>query len=135
MLRIPGKLPAYLAAARLALLLMGLGMALPVLFPAYLLAWEHLVFITGFLWLTLSVAARVVASHGGNMEILGQHRKKALAYGALIILAMLSRVSTDIWTGGHWLHLALASAFAIAALGLWGRIFLPLIARVPLAKH
>ncbi|MEO7426096.1 MAG: NnrS family protein [Fibrobacteria bacterium] len=124
---ITGKVPAYLAAVRLALLLMGLGMFLPVFFPAYLIAWEHLVFITGFLWLTLSVAARVVASHGGSMGTLVQHRKKVLAYGALIVLAMISRISADFWADGHWLYLALASGFALVALVFWGRIFLPLI--------
>jgi hypothetical protein len=127
LLAISGKLPAYLAAVRLSLLLMGLGMAMPVFLPAYLIAWEHLVFITGFLWLTLSVAARVVASHGGSMGTLGLHRKKVLAYGALILLAMVSRVSADFRADGHWPYLALASGFALAALGIWGRIFLPLL--------
>jgi len=128
------KLPPYLAAARLSLFSMGLGMAMPVVLPAYLLAWEHLIFITGFLWLTLSVAARVVASHGGSMDALDQNRKKYLAYGWLILVAMMSRVATDIWTGGHWMHLALASAFALIALGIWGRIFLPLLLIFPAKK-
>jgi uncharacterized protein involved in response to NO len=128
------KLPAYLEAARLSLLSMGLGMAMPVIFPAYLLAWEHVIFITGFLWLTLSVAARVLASHGGRPGMLDQHRKKSLAYGCLIAIAMVSRVATDIWTGGHWMHLALASAFALIALGLWARIYLPLILLAPSQK-
>ena len=128
---IPRKQPAYLAAARLSLFSIGAGMAMPMFLPAYLLAWEHLVFIGGILWLTLSVAARVVASHGGKMDVLNKHRKKFAAYGILIALALISRVATDIWTGGHWLHLALASAFALAALGLWGRIFLPMMHLVP----
>jgi uncharacterized protein involved in response to NO len=128
---VPRKQPAYLAAARLSLYSMGLGMAMPILLPAYLVAWEHLVFISGFLWLTLSVAARVAASHGGSMDLLNQHRKKTLAYGILILLAMISRVATDIRTGGHWFHLALASAFALIALCIWGRIFLPVILWVP----
>lgn len=128
------KLPAYLAAARLSLLFMGLGMAMPVFFPAYLLAWEHVIFITGFLWLTLSVAARVLTSHGGDLGLLDRHRKKSLAYGSLIAIAMASRVATDIWTGGHWMHLALASAFALIALGIWAWIYLPLILLVPSKK-
>jgi uncharacterized protein involved in response to NO len=128
------KLPAYLAAARLSLFSMGLGMAMPVILPAYLLAWEHVIFITGFLWLTLSVAARVLTSHGGNLGLLDQHRKKSLAYGYLFAIAMVSRVATDIWTGGHWMHLALASAFALTAMGLWARIYLPFILLTPSRK-
>lgn len=131
LLKIPGKLPAYLAAIRISLLSMGAGMALPIFFPSYLLAWEHLIFISGFLWLTLSVAARVMTAHGGRLEILDRHRKQTVGYGAMIFLALISRIATDIWTGGHWLHLALAAAFALIALALWGWIFLPLIFSVP----
>ncbi len=131
LLGITRKLPAYLAAARISLLAMGAGMLMPIFLPAYLIAWEHLVFIPGFLWLTLSIAARVMSAHGGRMELLDQHRKKSLGYGALILLALASRVSTDIWTHGHWLHLAIASAFALAALGIWARIFMPMILLVP----
>lgn len=125
------NLPAYLAAARLSLYFMGLGMVMPILLPAYLLAWEHAIFISGFLWLTLSVAARVAASHGGRMDALDQHRKKYLGFGVLLFIAMASRVATDIWTEGHWMHLALASGFALIALGIWGRIFLPVMLLVP----
>lgn len=129
--RITGKPPPYLSAARIALFLIGLGTAMPILLPAYLLAWEHVIFINGFLWLTFSVAARVAASHGGRMDVLDQHRKKLLGFGILLFIAMATRVATDIWTDGHWMHLALASAFALIALGIWGRIFLPVMLLVP----
>jgi len=94
-------------------------------------AWEHVVFITGFLWLTLSIATRVVTAHGGRLDLLGSHRKKTLAYGWLLILAMASRVSTDIWPKSHALHLALASGFALAALILWTRIHFSLFSSFP----
>ena len=121
----------YLVAVRISLLSMGLGMALPALFPAYLIAWEHLIFISGFLWLTLSVAARVLTAHAGRLELLEGHRKKILAHGILIALALISRVATGIWTRGHWLHLACAAAFALGAMAIWGRIFLPLAVSIP----
>ena len=128
--KMPG-LPGYLSGARFALFAMGLGLALPVFLPAYLVAWEHLIFITGLLWLTLSVAARVLTAHGGRLDILGKHRKQTLAYGVFMILAAITRAATDVWTNGHWLHLALASFFLISALALWAWIYLPLVSIHP----
>ncbi len=128
---IPGKLPAYLAAVRISLMSMGLGMAMPIFLPAYLIAWEHIIFISGFLWLTLSVAARVLSAHGGRLELLNQHRKKSIGYGILIFMGLASRVSTDIWTRGHWLHLACAAGFVLSAIGIWGRIYLPMLIWFP----
>lgn len=129
--RTPRKLPAYLQGARLSLWTMGLGLAMPVFLPGYALAWEHIVFITGLLWITLSVAARVMSAHAGRLDSLALHPGKSLGYGILIVLAMVTRVCTDVWTGSHWLHMALAAAFGLAALGLWGRIYLPLMLDFP----
>ena len=128
--KMPG-LPGYLSGARFALFAMGLGLALPVFLPAFRVACEHLIFITGLLWLTLSVAARVLTAHGGRLDILGNHRKQTLAYGLLMVLAAITRAATDVWTNGHWLHLALASAFLISALALWSWIYLPLVSIHP----
>lgn len=129
--RVPGGLPAYLAAARWSLWLMGLGMLMPVFLPRYLLAWEHVVFITGVLWLTLSVASRVLAAHGGRLGLLESSRKTVLAFGWLIALAAATRVSTEIWTKERNLHLALASGFALIGMILWSRRFVPLLFRFP----
>jgi hypothetical protein len=129
--RVPGGLPAYLAGARWSLWLMGLGLALPVALPQYLLAWEHVVFITGILWLTLSVASRVAAAHGGSLAALQAGRKTTLAIGWLFALAALTRASTEIWPGGRALHLALAATFALVALALWARRYGALFFRLP----
>jgi hypothetical protein len=121
----------YLKAARLSLILIGIGLVMPVLQPARLLAWEHIIFISGYLWLTLSVASRVIAAHGGRPGILGSHARQVLAYGMLIGLAMLTRIAAEFWSAGHWMHLAVASGLALAALLIWGRIFLPLLRVFP----
>ncbi len=121
--RVAGGAPAYLAAARLSLIAIGAGLLMPAILPAYVVAWEHIVFITGFLWLTLSIAARVVAAHGGRLDLIDVGRKRLLAAGWLLAVSALTRVTTDIWTGERWLHLALASLFALVAIGLWLRLF------------
>ncbi len=132
--RLSRRLPAYLAGARYSLLAMGLGLAMPVFLPAYPVAWEHVIFITGFLWLILSIAARVTAAHGGRLEILQNHRKQTFGYGWLLLLAMSSRVATDIWTRGHWLHLAVAAGFALGAVAWWAWIYAPLLLVLPERK-
>ncbi len=133
--RITSRLPAYLAGARWALVAMGAGMLMPVFLPQYLVGWEHLIFITGLLWLTLSIAARVTTAHGGSLPLLAARRKTVLAYGWLLAMAALTRVSTEIWTGGRALHLALAAAFAILGLGLWSLLFGRLAFRFPDSGH
>jgi hypothetical protein len=129
--RVSGPLPAYLAAARWALWLMGAGMLMPVVLPRYLLAWEHIVFITGVLWLTLSVASRVIAAHGGRVDLMTSSRKRVLAFGWLVALAAATRVSTEIWTGARSLHLALASGFALTGMVLWAHQYGPVLFKFP----
>jgi len=131
---VPSKFPAYLTGGRVAPYFIAMGLVLPVFFPTYTLAWEHLIFITGFLWLTLSIATRVVTAHGGRLDLLDRNRRQTLAYGILIVLATAARVSTDIWPGAHALHLALASTFVISALVIWTRIHIPLIFVTPSDK-
>lgn len=129
--RVSMKLPIWLQGARWSLWAMGLGMLMPVSLPRYLLAWEHVVFIAGVLWLTMTVAARVLAAHGGRLGLLESGRKGLLAFGAFTVLAAMTRVSTEIWTGERNLHLALASGFALAGLAFWSRLFVPLLFRFP----
>lgn len=126
-----GKMPPYLTAARISLIVLGIGLLMPVLRPAHLLAWEHIIFLSGYLRLTLSVASRVMAAHAGRLEILGLHARKVRIYGMLIVLAMVTRIATEIWSDNRWLHLAIAAGLAMAALYIWGRIFLPLLAVFP----
>lgn len=123
--------PAYLEGARLSLYAIALGLALPVFWPAWLLAWEHVIFLGGLMWLTLSIAARVTAAHGGRLDLLAKTRKPTLAYGALLVLALLVRVATDLFISSRWLHLALAAALGLAVLGIWSWKYAPLFFRRP----
>ena len=125
------KLPPFLNGARISLISVAVGLLMPVLLPRYLLAWEHLIFISGFLYLTLSIASRVLTAHSGRLDILAMHGWQVRLYGLLLVLAMLTRIAADIWTRGHWMHLAVAAALALAALIIWGRIFLPLSRILP----
>jgi hypothetical protein len=129
--KVPGKMHLYLSIARISLYAMAVALVMPILLPKYMLAWEHVIFITGFMSLTLSIASRVLAAHAGRLEILSMHGRMVKTYGILIVLSMLTRVATDIWPGSHFMHLAIASALALTALYLWGKIFVPLVKIYP----
>src|SRR5690606_28515257 len=123
--------PAYLEGARMSLYTILAGMILPIIWPAWLLAWEHILFLGGLMWITLSVASRVVTAHSGSMDLLARNRKATVAYVALIVAALIMRVSPDLWTTSRWLHLAVAGALGIAALVLWAWKYFPLFFRIP----
>ncbi|MDB5104860.1 MAG: NnrS family protein [Fibrobacteres bacterium] len=129
--KVPGKLQPFLRSARISMAVMGAGMLMPVFRPQHLLAWEHVIFLSGFLRLTLSIASRVTAAHAGRMEILGLHGGRIRLLGMLLVLALATRIATDFWPGGHGMHLAIAAGFALTALSIWGRIFLPLVRVFP----
>ncbi len=132
--KVKGKLPLYLFGARVSLIVMGAGLLMPVFRPAYLLAWEHVIFLSGFLRLTLSIASRVIAAHAGRLEILERNRKQTRVYGMLIVFAMFTRIATELWPRGHWMHMAVAASLAIAACAIWARIYFPLLMLSPNAK-
>lgn len=129
--KVSGSLPPYLQGARISMVLIGVGLAMPVFMPRQLLAWEHVVFIAGFLQLTLAVASRVLAAHAGRLEILSLHGGMTRFFGMLLTLAMITRIVTEFWPSGRWLSLAIASGFVLAVLLIWGRIFLPLAKSFP----
>lgn len=123
--------PAYLEGARMSLYTIAAGVSLPIFWPAWLLAWEHVTFLGGLMWLTLSIASRVTAAHGGTLHLLARNRKPTVAYGAILVLALAVRVATDIWITTRWLHLAIAAGLGLAVLGIWAWKFLPLFFRLP----
>jgi len=127
----PGKLPPYLRAARISLWVMAVGLVMPILRPQYMLAWEHVIFLSGFMRLTLSIAIRVLASHAGRMEVLGLHARPVRIYGMLIVLSMMTRIATEIWPARHAFHLAVAAGLALFAIRMWARLFLPLVRVFP----
>lgn len=132
--RIDRAQPAYLQGARLSLRATAAGLLLPVLGPGWILAWEHVVFIGGILWLTLSIAARVVAAHGGRLDLLGtlgRYRRRTLGYGALVVGAAMVRVATDLWISSRSLHLAFAAFLGLAVLLLWAWNHGSLLLRFP----
>jgi uncharacterized protein involved in response to NO len=116
--------PSYLKSIPIALSAMAIGLALPAVWPAYTLAWLHLVYVAGELWLTLIIASRVLIGHAPDR---GTPRAGiVLGYGVLLAAATISRVITGIWPGQTYvLHLAVSALLALGGLAVWSLILIP----------
>jgi hypothetical protein len=87
-------------------------------FPVFRLAFEHMFFVSGFAWLILLCGSQAVLTIK-NETAVEFSRKYYIWLGVLVFLAMSSRVSTDIWSDMHVMHLAWASLFLIIAIIYW----------------
>jgi hypothetical protein len=122
-------LPPNLRAMRGSLYATGVGLCMPIVLPRHLLAWEHIVFITGFLWLSLAAAAHLIARQHRRRDFAFHHPRAAKAMRSLRFMALFGRVSSDLWAHRYWMLLGLASAAAVSVLALWAGIHVPLLMR------
>jgi hypothetical protein len=122
--RLHADAPTYLKSIPIALSSMAIGLALPAVWPAYTLAWLHLVYVAGELWLTLIIGSRVLVGHAPDR---GTPRTGVvLSYGVLLAAATVSRVITGIWPGQTYvMHLAVSALLALGGLALWSLILIP----------
>lgn len=86
-----------------------IGHLLTVISPAQKVSWDHVIYITGFLWVALLMSPRVASAHGGDPEFV--HHRKGLfkVMGFCIILAMLSRIAPELMESNRWRHMSYAS--------------------------
>ena len=110
---------------RISLVAIPTGYILMSVQPWHLLAFVHVVFITGFSLLTFIVASRVVLGHSGQNSKFRATLPPVLALCALLTLAMLSRVSADWMPAGQMSHYAYAAIAWIAGVLLWGLWIFP----------
>ncbi|MHC5068282.1 MAG: NnrS family protein, partial [Planctomycetota bacterium] len=73
-----GRQPAYLRICQCAVWSICLGLIMLPIMPQYLMAWYHLIFINGFLLLTLIIAARVATAHAGHRQRLEEREGRWL---------------------------------------------------------
>ena len=124
-----GKQSAWIRVAQLSLWCIVLGSWCAVGWPAYHLAWSHLIFVPGFLLLTLVIAARVVTAHSGRPELLDGDRWWITIMALLIIVGAASRIGAEWSWRTRELHLVLGAIFALLGIAVWllrfGRLLLP----------
>jgi len=112
-------------ALRIAFLLLIAGFFAVMLFPQFRVALLHLTLVGGFAVVTFVVATRVVFGHSGNLEKLKQRNSWFVVALSLMLFAMATRVSGDLWPKimvSHYIYGALFWAIGVL---LWSWRVLP----------
>ena len=102
-----------------------IGIGCEALWPLYRVGALHVIFISGFGFIAMTVGIRVVFGHSGNAHLFKKRLPFFIAAGTLIFLAAFSRYVADIVTPARTIHLlAAAICWLIAAL-VWAIKVLP----------
>jgi uncharacterized protein involved in response to NO len=100
-----------------------IGIGVEGLWPQYRIGALHIVFISGFSFVVLTVAIRVVFGHSGNAHLFQKRLPFFVVVAVLIFFAMLSRYVADLAPKARTVHLvAAAIAWLIAALIWMGKV-------------
>ena len=95
------------------------GIGVEALWPQYRIGALHIVFVSGFSFIVLTVAIRVVFGHSGNAHLFQRRLPFFIVVGALIFLAMLSRYVADLAPGARTIHLIAAAILWLIAALIW----------------
>jgi uncharacterized protein involved in response to NO len=95
------------------------GFVVLALLPVYRIAALHIVFISGFSFIALTVAIRVVFGHAGRADLVQKRLPFFIIAAALIFLAMLSRYSADLAPKVRTMHLVAAAFCWLIAGIIW----------------
>jgi uncharacterized protein involved in response to NO len=99
------------------------------LWPEYRVALLHLTLMGGFAVLTFTVATRVVFGHSGNQHRLTAPNRWLLVAVGLMLLAMATRISGDLWPKVLVSHYVYGAVIWVAGVVLWGLYVLPNVRR------
>ena len=112
--------PPFLAHCfRLGALLLVAGLFLPVALPGYRLANLHLTFIGGFSVILFTVSTRVIIGHAGQSHLFRKRLGFLIAALALLVVAMVARVSADFIPPARNSHLVYAALIWLLAALVW----------------
>ena len=104
------------------------GIAVETLWPQYRIGALHIIFISGFSFIVLTVAIRVIFGHSGNAHLFQKRLPFFIIVAVLLFFAMLSRYVADLAPKARTVHLvAAAIAWLIAAL-IWMVRVIPKVA-------
>ena len=112
--------PRFMAQCfRQGALLLVAGLLLPAALPGYRVANLHLTFIGGFTIILFTVSTRVVLGHSGHQYLFQKRLRFLIASLALLVLAMLARVSADFILPERNSHLVYAALIWLLAAAVW----------------
>lgn len=124
-----GPAGSLATAARIALGALPVGYLFMAVFPLYQTSFAHVVFISGFSLITFTVACWVAFGHSGQRTLLKAPLWSVRLFTALLLLAMLTRVSADWMPEVRLTHYAYAALAWIAAATFFAAHLLPAIRR------
>ena len=107
-----------------------IGLAVELLWPQYRIGALHILFISAFSFVALTVAIRVVFCHSGRMDLLQKPLPFFIVAGALIFLTTLSRYVADVAPRARTMHLVAAAACWLLAALIWAVRVIPKVAIV-----
>lgn len=110
---------------RVGLAAMALGFLAEALWPQLRIGALHIVFITGFAFVILTVATRVTLGHSGNAYLFRRRLPFHLVVATFLALAMFSRVTADQAPRARAIHLVAAAILWLAAIIVWAVRLLP----------
>jgi uncharacterized protein involved in response to NO len=96
-----------------------IGLAVELLWPQYRIGALHILFISAFSFVALTVAIRVVFGHSGCMDLLQKPLPFFIVAGALIFLTTLSRYVADVAPRARTIHLVAAATCWLLAALIW----------------
>jgi uncharacterized protein involved in response to NO len=96
-----------------------IGLAVELLWPQYRVGALHILFISAFSFVALTVAIRVVFGHSGRMDLLRKPLPFFMVAGALIFLTTLSRYVADVAPRARTIHLVAAATCWLLAALIW----------------
>ena len=119
-LRTPRRGRSFLGdCMRAGLAAIVIGLAVEALWPQYRIGALHILFISGFSFIVLTVSIRVIFGHSGNAHLFEKRLPFFIVAGVLIFLAMISRYVADIAPAARTIHLVAAALFWIGAMLIW----------------
>ena len=128
--RWPAGQPFFIKTAWLALWSIPVSFLFNLVDPSLRMAWDHILYVNGFLLLAMSIASRVIATHGGREELLTRSRKWVLVYSGILLLGMVTRVTAPLLRTRD-IHLGMAAASVLLALLIWAALFFTALTGTP----
>jgi uncharacterized protein involved in response to NO len=110
---------------RLGLGAIAFGFIAEALWPQLRMGALHVVFITGFAFVILTVAIRVILGHSGNSHLFTRRLPFHIVVATILALAMFSRFTADLAPRARAAHLVAAAILWLIAILIWSLELVP----------
>ena len=118
--RMPRRGRSFLGdCMRCGLVALVIALLVEAVWPQYRVGALHILFISGFSFIVLTVSIRVIFGHSGNARLFAKRLAFFIIAGVLMFLAMISRYVAEIVPGARTIHLVAAAVAWIGALLIW----------------